>query len=69
MTKRLNVVHLDETETIPTVQSAYRRHHSTQTALTIVVSDILITADGGYVSAIALIRIAASDTIDHLILL
>ena len=58
--------HVEETRTIPSDQSAYHRHHSTYTALTIVVSDILMAADTGDVSALALLDFdAAFDMVDH----
>lgn len=63
-------VHLDEAGTIPDVQSAYRHHHSTETALTIVVADIFLAADAGDLSAISLLDLSAAfDTVDHSIML
>ena len=39
--------HLDVIGTLPHVQSAYRRYHSTETVLTKVVSDITMAAGAG----------------------
>jgi len=36
---------------MPKMQSAYRRHHSTETAVTKVFNDLLLAADGGQMSA------------------
>ena len=47
-------------------QSAYRPFHSTETALSKVYNDLLLTADGGQVSALCLLELtAAFDTVDH----
>ena len=57
----------------PSVQSAYRKCHSTETAMARVISDILVALDGGDVAALALLDLsahsAAFDTVDHCILL
>ena len=47
--------HLNRIGTIPAVQSAYRRNHSTETALAKVSSDIIMAADRGDVSLLALL--------------
>ena len=61
-------VQVVETRTIPIVQSVHRRHHSTETDLTIV-SDIDMAADAGDASALALLNLSvAFDTSDHSIL-
>jgi hypothetical protein len=51
---------------LPSLQSAYRRHHSTETAVLRVLSDILLAVDRGDVAALALIDLSAAfDTVDH----
>jgi hypothetical protein len=51
-------------------QSAYKKHHSTETALIKVQSDILESLDKGNVSALVLLDLSAAfDTIDHKTLL
>ena len=65
-------VHLNRIGTIPSVQSTYRRNHSTETVLAKVSSDIIMAADRGDVSLLALLDLnlsAAFDTVDHGILL
>ena len=47
-------------------QSAYRRFHSTETAVTIVRNNIVRATDSGQVSALVLIDLSAAfDTVDH----
>ena len=63
-------VHLNRIGTIPSVQSAYRRNHSPETALAKLSSDIIMAADRGDVSLLALLDLSAAfDTVDHCILL
>ena len=51
-------------------QSAYRAHHSTETALLDVMNCILGSADKGQVSVLTLLDLSAAfDTLDHSILL
>jgi len=51
-------------------QSAYRRFHSTKTAVTKVVNDLLLAADSGQKSALCLLDLtAAFDTVDHELLI
>lgn len=53
-----------------TVQSAYKKFHSTETALLKIQSDILCAMDKGKVTALVLLDLSAAfDTIDHSILL
>ena len=69
MSERLND-HLNVINTLPVVQLAYRRFHSTETVLTKVVSDITMAADSGDVSVLSLLDLSAAfDTIDHSILI
>ena len=56
--------------TLSQCQSAYRKFHSTETALLKIHSDILASMDAGKVTALTLLDpSAAFDTIDHTILL
>ena len=48
-------VFLDSSDLIPTMQSAYRRFHSTETAVMKVYNDLLLAADNGDVSALCLL--------------
>ena len=51
------------------LQSAYRKHHSTKSALLKVHNDIIISMDKGEVTALTLLDLStAFDTIDHAIL-
>ena len=55
---------------LPTLQSAFRPLHSTETALLRVLSDILAAVDRGEFAALVLLdRSAAFDMVDHDILL
>ena len=48
------------------LQSAYRKHHSTESALLKVHNNIIISMDKGEVTALALLDLSAAfDTIDH----
>ena len=48
------------------LQSAYRKHHSTESALLKVHNDIIISMDKGEVTALTLLDLSAAfDTIDH----
>ena len=52
-----------------TLQSAYRKHHSTESPLMKVHNDIIISMDKGEVTALTLLKLSAAfDTIDHVTL-
>ena len=62
--------YLNNSNLLPTHQSAYRRHHSTETAVTKVYSDILGAADDGKLSLLILLDLSAAfDSFAHIILL
>ena len=52
------------------MQSAYRRRHSTETALVKVQNDILLAMDNGNVTMLLLLDLSAAfDTVSHSILI
>jgi len=62
--------YLARADLLPRLQSAYRVHHSTETAVLKVLSDILLAVDNGDLSVLALLDLSAAfDTVDHDILL
>ena len=62
--------HINSSNTSNQYQSAYRKFHSTETALLKVHRDILASMDAGRVTALTLLDLSAAfDTIDHTILL
>ena len=62
--------HLNHYKLLSPVQSAYRPHHSTETALLRMVNDILTALDQGKIATLALMDLSAAfDTIDHEILI
>ena len=62
--------HLDEHKLLPDLQSAYRAHHSTETAVLKVLSDILTAVDNGDLAMLALLDLSAAfDSVDQKILL
>jgi hypothetical protein len=64
------VTYLQSADLLPEFQSAYRRFHSTETAVLRVLSDILQAVDDGDVAALVLLDLSAAfDTVDHEILL
>ena len=67
--KRLNA-HIEEHLLSNHVQSAYKRFHSTETALLKIHNDIICNMDNGKVTALTLLDLSAAfDTIDHSTLL
>ena len=60
--------HLDEAGLMTAFQSAYRKHHSTESALLNIHNDILLNMAKGSVTALTLLS-ATFDTIDHTVLL
>ena len=60
---------LESNRLMPKTQSAYRKYHSTETAVTRVYNDLLLAADRGQVSALCLLDLtAAFDTVDQKLL-
>ena len=64
------VTYLEANNLLPRYQSAYRRHHSTETAVLKIISDALYAAEQGEVTILGLLDMSAAfDTVDHDILL
>jgi len=62
--------HLKHHDLFEKHQSAYRKHHNTETALLKIQNDLLLSADNKNISIIALLDLSAAfDTIDHSILI
>jgi len=58
--------YLNALRLLPRLQSAYRAFHSTETAVTKVLADILMALDGGDIAALTLLDLSAAfDTVDH----
>ena len=58
--------HLESHSLLEPFQSAYRKCHSTETALLLVVNDLLEASDSGHVPILSLLDLSAAfDTIDH----
>ena len=59
-------IHVNQYGLLPARQSAYRQHHSTETAVTIVHNDIVRSTNAGFVSAFVLLDLStAFDTVYH----
>ena len=62
--------HVDKFNLLPPTQSAYRTHHSTETALLRIHNDIVAAIDQGDVGALILLDLSAAfDTVDHSVLI
>ena len=60
------VAHIKNNHLSNPLQSAYRKHHSTETALLKVLNDIIFSMGKGEVTALTLLDMSAAfDTIDH----
>ena len=69
MLKRV-LTYLEANALLPPTQSAYLRHHSTETAVLKVVSDIRMAIDKGNAAILLLLDMSAAfDTVDHNILI
>jgi len=63
-------VYLESNSLIPALQSAYRRKHSTKTALLKICNEALMAADNGMVTLVVLLDYSSAfDTTDHSIML
>ena len=52
------------------MQSGFRRHHSTETAVVKVYNDIVLALDAGFITTILLLDFSAAfDCVDHAILI
>jgi hypothetical protein len=64
------IEYLTSSGLLPALQSAYRAHHSTETAVLKVLADILKAIDTGNLAVLALLDLSAAfDTVDHATLL
>jgi len=60
------VKHAEGKELFPVNQSAYRHHHSTETAVCILHNDLVRAIDKGHVTALVLLDLSAAiGTVDH----
>ena len=64
------VDHLNTHDLLPSMQSAYRQHHSTETALLKVKNDLLLSMNRQHVTLLVFLDLSSAfDTVDHTILL
>ena len=62
--------YLTDNDLLPRYLSAYRRHHSTETAMLHVLSDVLMAADAEQLMLLGLLDLSAVfDCVDHQLLL
>ena len=62
--------YLVESDLLPKFQSGYRSHHSTETLLVRLLSDLHTSIDNGEVTILALLDMSAAfDSVDHNILI
>ena len=67
---RILLKHLDNNKLLPANQSAYRRFHSTETALLRLVSDFVTESDTGKITLLSLLDMSAAfDTVDNALFL
>ena len=60
------MTYLKTTSLLPGIQSAFREHHSTETAVLKVTSDILLALDSGNLALLTLLGLSAAfDSVDH----
>ena len=60
------VTYLRVNDLLPDRQSAYRAHHSTETAVLRVLADILLALDSGNLAVLTLLDLSvAFDSVDH----
>jgi len=57
--------YLTDSGLLPDLQSAYRAHHSTETAVLKVVGDILLALDSGNLALLTARPVAAFETVNH----
>jgi hypothetical protein len=64
------IKHAESNKLFPVNQSAYRHHHSTETAVCILHNDLVRAIDKGHVTALVLLDLSAAfDTVDHKLLI
>ena len=64
------MTYLKDNTLLPDLQSGFRAHHSTETAVLKVMSDILLALDSGSLALLTLLDLSAAfDSVDHVTLL